>query len=88
MLPPEYSELRLGQPYIMLRKGYRTAYADGDGKLVIEPQDELSQPFADGLVPMRGKDGSGKLRWGYADPKRQLVIAPTDTPSKTSFETG
>jgi len=75
VLPAEYNELRLGQPFIMLRKGYRTAYADADGKLVIEPQDELSQPFAEGLVPMRGKDAAGKPRWGYADARRQLVIA-------------
>lgn len=75
VLPAEYTELRLGQPLIMLRKGYRTAYADGAGQLVIEPQDELSLPFAEGLVPMRGQDRAGKPRWGYADARRQWVIA-------------
>ena len=76
LLAPEYTELRIGQPLIMVRKGSRTAYVDADGKMVIEPQDELGQPFADGLVPMRGKDAAGKPRWGYADAKRHLAIAP------------
>lgn len=76
VLAPEYSELKLGQPYVMLRKGHRTAYADGSGRLVIEPQDELAQPFAEGRVPMRGQDAAGKLKWGYADAQRRFVIAP------------
>ena len=60
----------------LARKGSRTAFFDGQGKMVIDPQEELYQPFSDGLQPMRGKDAQGKPRWGYADAKRQLVLAP------------
>jgi hypothetical protein len=76
VLAPEYTELKLGQPWVMLRKGHRTAYADGTGRLMIEPQDELTQPFADGLVPMRGKDAAGQPKWGYADAQRRFAIPP------------
>lgn len=76
VLAPEFSELKLGQPLVMLRKGHRTAYADGSGRLVIEPQEELTQAFAEGLVPMLGKDATGKPKWGYADAQRKFAIAP------------
>jgi hypothetical protein len=76
VLPAEFSEIKLGQPLVMARKGARTAFFDGQGRMVIDPQDELVQAFADGLQPMPGKDAQGKLRWGYASPQRQMVLAP------------
>lgn len=75
VLAAEYSEIRIGSPWILVSKGARVAYADGSGRLVIEPQDVLSQPYTQGLVPMPGKDAQGRMRWGYADAQRRMVIA-------------
>lgn len=76
LLPPEFTEIKLGSPLIMVRKGYKTAYVDRQGKMVIPPQEKLTQPFSEGLTPATGLDAQGKQRWGYADASGALLIRP------------
>lgn len=76
LLAPEFTQLQVGEPLILARKGNRTAYFDRSGRMVIEPQSALTEPFVDGLSPSPGKDAQGKSRWGYADAGLALAIAP------------
>ena len=80
LLPAEFVEITLGDPLILVRKGQRTAYfdasVDASGRMVIEPQDKLTRPFANGLTPAPGNDAQGRLRWGYVDVQQRPVIAP------------
>ena len=76
VLPAEFDRIELGAPWVMARKGARVAFFDGQGRMVIEPQEALTRPFTDGLQPLRGQDAQGRNRWGYADARRQMVLAP------------
>lgn len=76
ILPAEFTEIKLGQPLILVRKGVKTAYVDRQGKMVIAPQEKLLHPFAEGLTPTTGLDAQGKQRWGYADAGGALAIRP------------
>ena len=69
VLAPEFEDLKLGDGLIVARKGYRTAYFDRTGAMVIRPQDKVSQPFAEGLVPIPSGKGMG-----YADKSLNVVI--------------
>ncbi len=77
LLPPEFFEIKPGDPLTLVRKGSRTAYVDGTGRMVIEPQEALSQPFASGLSLAPAKDAQGRSRYGYVDATRAFVIPPT-----------
>lgn len=77
LLAPEYAEVRIGDPLILLRKGSRTAYVDRQGKMVIAPQELLSQPYAEGLTAAPAATAQGQRRWGYVDAAGRSVIAPT-----------
>ena len=77
LLPAEFVEIKPGDPLTLVRKGNRTAYVDGTGRMAIEPQETLTQPFANGLSLAPGKDAQGRLRYGYVDATRAFVIAPT-----------
>lgn len=77
VLPAEFAEIKLGSPLVMARKGWRAeqAFFDGQGKMVIDPQEELcpallGRPAAHAR---QGRPGQAALR-GYADAKRQLVL--------------
>lgn len=37
LLAPEYDEVRVGDPLVLVRRGARTAYADAAGRLVVPP---------------------------------------------------
>lgn len=76
VLPPEFDDVKLGEPLVMVRKAARTAYFDGGGRMVVQPQEAWTQPFAEGLVPVAAKNAQGQWRWGYADPAGTMVIAP------------
>ena len=60
IVPPEYEELRTGDPLILVRKSARVAYVDYEGHMVIAPQSDLTRPFAEGLTPAVMRDGQGK----------------------------
>jgi len=74
--PPEFEELKPGDPLILVRKSARVTYLDYQGNMVIAPQDALTLPFAEGLAPMPLRDAQGKMRYGYVDAQRKTVIAP------------
>src|SRR5215212_8338076 len=76
IVPPEYEELKVGDPLILVRKAARVAYLDFSGRMVINPQAELVSPFSEGLAPAMNRDVQGKLRYGYVDAARKVVIAP------------
>lgn len=76
VVPAEFEELKIGDPLILARKGYRTAYLDYRGQMVIPPQEAMTQPFREGVVPTLLKDVEGKPRYGYVDAQRRTVINP------------
>jgi len=76
VVPPEFEELKIGDPLILVRKSARTAYMDQDGTMAIAPQADLRLPFAEGLTPAPLPDRQGRTRWGYVDPARKVVIEP------------
>ncbi|HNM20954.1 MAG TPA: WG repeat-containing protein, partial [Rhodocyclaceae bacterium] len=66
VVPAEFREAPVvGDPLIRVQKGTRTAYYAHDGTLAIPPQEELTQPFTEGLAPALLKDDAGKRLWGY-----------------------
>ncbi|HSV47546.1 MAG TPA: WG repeat-containing protein [Ramlibacter sp.] len=75
IVPAEFEELKAGEPLILVRKAARTAFLDYSGQMVIQPQSELTQPFAQGLAPAALRDAQGKTRYGYVDAQRKPVIA-------------
>ncbi|MBC7942084.1 MAG: WG repeat-containing protein, partial [Chitinophagaceae bacterium] len=76
VLPPDFSEVGVGDPLIMVRKVGRTAYFDRQGQMVVAPQDAWTQPFCAGVVPAAARDAQGRTRWGYASPSGAMAIAP------------
>ena len=64
VLAPEFEELKIGDGLVLARKGYRTAYFDPAGTMVIKPQDRATQPFAEGRVPVPNGKGHGLRRQG------------------------
>ena len=76
VLPPEFSEIIIGQPLTLVRKGQRTAYLDGTGRMVVQPQEAWTLPYAEGLMPALGKDAQGRARWGYMDGAGALAVQP------------
>ena len=76
VLPAEFTELVLGDPLILARKGSRTGYFDSTGRMVVTPQDAWPQPFNGGMTPAHGKDAQGRARWGYVDPAGAWLVAP------------
>ena len=76
ILPPEFSEVKPGRPLILATKGYKTAFFDYSGRMVIEPQSEITQPFVDGVAPRRMSAGEGKSKYGYVDASGKTAIAP------------
>lgn len=75
IVPPEFREApTIGDPLIRVRKGTRTAYYAHDGTLAIPPQEELTEPYAEGLTPALLKDEGSKRLWGYVDARGTVVI--------------
>ena len=48
IVPPEYEELRTGDPLILVRKSARVAYVDYEGHMVIAPQFSVAVPESTG----------------------------------------
>lgn len=69
VLAPEFEDLKIGDGLIVARKGYRVAYFDRAGTMVIRPQDKAAQPFAESLVPIPSGKGMG-----YADKSLNVAI--------------
>lgn len=76
IVPAEFEDLKLGDPLILVRKAARVAYLDYTGRMVIQPQAELTLPFAEGLTPAPLRDSQGRGRMGYVDVQRKVVIEP------------
>lgn len=76
LLGAEFTEVTLGDPLILVRKEYKTAFFDYQGKMRIEPQDAIRGPFRNGLAPSSLDDAQGKKRMGYVNGERRTVIAP------------
>ncbi len=75
IVPPEFPQPPTpGDPLIRVRKGSRTAYYAHDGSLAIAPQEELTEPFSEGLAPSLLPGEGGKRLWGYVDAGRAVVI--------------
>ena len=62
ILPPEFSEVKPGQPLILATKGYKTAFFDYSGRMVIEPQFSFARAFHNGLAGVSMGRASGYIR--------------------------
>jgi len=62
-------------------------YADGDGKIIIKPRFARVLPFADGLAAVCIKENYNE-RWGFVNPKGEMVIPATYAKYPGSFSEG
>jgi len=75
IVPPEYSRVELGDPWISLTKGSKTAFADYAGKLLIPPQTAIAGRFAHGLAPAY-LDSRQDSAYGYVNADGRTAISP------------
>ena len=76
VVPPEYDVADYADGIIRIRRGARTAYLDAHGTRLIAPQEEMTEPFAEGLTPARGRTAEGKYLTGYKNRTGNWAIAP------------
>jgi hypothetical protein len=74
LLPAEFTEVLPGDPLILVRKGYKTAFFDYRGGMVIAPQNAITKPFSMGVAPAVLGEAPGRTKYGYVDAGQQIVI--------------
>jgi hypothetical protein len=67
-------------------RGSKIASRDSTGRFVIAPQDAAREPFAEGVTPALGRDGAGKVAWGYIDHTGAFTISPRFADAKPFSE--